>query len=169
MNTFVPLAAVGFGASVLLSIFYWQIFRAVMLRSLRFRLFALRDEARRVASEKGLGDSLVFHNLERFICGTISFVPHTSLFSFISCSLSPDDSEKNQYERFQKEAPQEFIGMRDATAKYAIVTMMLNSPWLMLFSSFAVPILWAAGKISRVRLYRGAENLVENISLPAPC
>jgi hypothetical protein len=169
MNETIANLILFFGGCVLLSVFYWEVFHVVVLRGLRFRLFALRDETRRVAAERGLANSYLYKDLEKFICKTICFGPHISLISLIWFleRHHPEPNEEEQ-KRFEKEAPAEFKSIRDATAKSAITLMMINSPWVILALSIFIPIMWALGKLSKARIYGGTERFVDTLEEEAP-
>jgi hypothetical protein len=157
-----------FGTAVIASFFYWEIFHRVCVRALRFKLFALRDEARRLACDKKLGDSEEFKTLEQFICLTIAYIPNISLFSFVlhtSPTLSAADKE--EFAKFDREAQPEFLDIRNGACRCAIVMMTLNSPWLFLAGSIPILSLWAIGRISGIMLYRKTESFVEGLP-PAP-
>jgi hypothetical protein len=136
----------------------------------------MRDQIRRTAVESNLGGDKNFKQLERFICKTIEYAPRISLTSFVLFSVShqkemvPDEAAVEETRKFEAEAPPSFILIKNATSKFSLVIMALNSPWMVVFSSLLAVMLLALGKISRMGLYRGAEKFVENIeSNPSGC
>src|SRR5664279_3739872 len=80
--------AVVFACCVIFSIFYWHVFHFIILKRIRFQLFEMRDEVRRIAAESNLGGDKHFKQLERFICKTIAYSPRISLSSFVLFSIS---------------------------------------------------------------------------------
>jgi len=168
MNKIIADLILLFGVCLFACVFYWQVCYPVILKSIRFHLFEMRDYARSIAAERGLANDYVFMEIERFICKTIAIAPSINLMSFIwFVSHKGKSADNAEYERFSKEAPQEFIGIRDVTARCAISTMMLNSPWEVFLSVVLVPILWGFGKISHLRTYQATEEFVDNIEFEA--
>jgi hypothetical protein len=168
--------AVVFASCVIFSIFYWHVFHFVLLKRIRFQLFELRDEVRRIAAESNLGGNEHFRQLERFICKTIAYSPRISLPSFVLFSvfhqkeIVSDDATIQELRKFEVEAPSSFILIRNSTAKFSLIIMALNSPWMVVFSSMFTVALLALGKISRMSLFQAAEKFVENIeSNPDGC
>ncbi|HUZ06566.1 MAG TPA: hypothetical protein VMV89_03675 [Candidatus Paceibacterota bacterium] len=165
----IEFLSVVFASCTLLSVFYWQVFHFVILKRIRFQLFELRDEARRIAAKRGLGESDSFKHIERFICKSISFAPNISLTSFLMFSafyrkqLSADDAIRRENNKFEVEAPNELVSIKQSTAKFSILIMAFNSPCIVLFAFFLALVMVALGKISRIGLYRDAEKFVENI------
>ena len=165
-----------FAGCVMFSVFYWEVFHAIVIRGMRFRLFALRDETRRVAAEQGLAKSFVYRQQENFVCKTICIGSHISLISFACFILRHNKKiDDVEYNRFEKEASPEFLTLRDATAKSLIIMMMANSPFLIFIGSILIPVMWALGKLSKKVLYSGAECFVEELEtepsgiMPAHC
>ncbi len=167
--TFTSIALVAFVICVLFSLFYWHVFYAITVRSLRYELFAIRDEVRRLAVERRMVESSSFRKLESLINDTIRLGPHISLLSFGLFIAQKPPIDREEINRFNDEAPKEFRKLRDKTAKTLLVTMMLNSPWAVCFGSLLFLVLWARGKISRFLLYRGAETFVEAIHPGSSC
>jgi hypothetical protein len=166
MKTLECLAVV-FGCCTLFSILYWRIINVVLLKQIRFNLFALRDEARRIAAENGLGNDVHFKYVEQLVCKTIRFAPSISLSGFLFTTrlnwraFALEEAEKRQIDEFELEADKRFVAIRDATAKFALLTMMFNSPFLVFLTLVIALILVALGKISRLGMYRQAEQYVD--------
>lgn len=166
MKTIECLAVV-FASCTLISVFYWQVVNFVVLRQLRYQLFALRDQARRIAIDRGLGASESFRYLEGFICKTIAISPSISLTSFLvfvnlyAKKIMADGTAKVVSEKFEDEAPNEFLSIREATAKFSLVIMSFNAPWTLIFAGLGAGLMLAFGKITRAGLYRNAEKFVE--------
>jgi len=158
-----------FGGCIIASIFYWQIFYPLILKRIRFHLFEMRDQARSIAAERSMGNDFVFKEIERFVCNTIAIAPRINILSFLwFVSKRRNETDVTDYERFSKEAPEEFIRIREATARDAVAVMMINSPWEIFMVLFPLPLLWAAGKISRLSVYRKVEGFVENFQVETP-
>jgi hypothetical protein len=165
MSEFIANLVLLFLCCLAFSIFYWQIFRPVIMSRIRFHLFEMRDMARRIAFERGLANTYFYQGLEKFICKTICYVPDISFVSFVWFMIRHSKYiSHDEYEQFEKNAPPEFISMRDGTARDAIFIMLLNSPWEVILSFISYPVFWALGKISRAILYRRAETFVDNIA-----
>ena len=77
--------------------------------------------------------------------------------------MMEDTAFVKEMERFENEAPRELISIKESTAKLSLIVMALNSPWTIMFGSLAAIMLIALGKVSRLGVYRKAENFVENI------
>jgi hypothetical protein len=157
-----------FIAVAITSFFYWEVFHRVCIRALRFKLFALRDDLRRGAAENKIGNSKEYKELEQFICVVIAYIPNVSLTSFAlsnTPTLSPQ--EREAFEKFERDAPEEFVRIRFAACKCAFTIMMLNSPWLIALSSFAVLPLWAMDKISGAAMAQRTRAFISNLP-PAP-
>ena len=165
----IEYSAVVFACCTIFSVFYWQVFHFVILKQIRFQLFSLRDEARRVAAERGLGETESFKHIERFICKTIRFSPCISLTSFFWFSakyrkkLMADIATKMESEKFESEAPRELIAVKNSTAKFSLLIMAFNSPFMVLIAVLFALVLLALGKITRIGVYRDAETFVETI------
>jgi hypothetical protein len=172
----IEFLAVIFACCTIFSVFYWQVFHFIILKRVRFGLFELRDEARRIAAERDLGHTESFKHLERFICKTISISPSISMVSFVLFStiyrreMTAAADAAKEIKRFQDEAPRELLSIKESTSKYALIIMALNSPWMVCFSSILVIALVALGKLTRVGLYQDTQEFVENIELePSLC
>jgi hypothetical protein len=150
-------------------------FCVVAHKALRFRLFARRDELRRLAAHaKESWSAFSYQHVENLICMTISVSSVLTFSRFIwhvLCHQSkPEPNE--EFIRFKKEASPELIDLHSKTINDAIVVMMLNSPIVVLFSSVIGLILWIFGKINRMLIYTQAEHFVEGLpkqqSVPQP-
>jgi len=156
MRIFIMVAVISF--------FYWEVFHRICVRALRFRLFALRDDLRRMAGEKGLGPTKEFRGLEHLICVIISHIPNISFLSFLLFKSPPiSERDREDLDKFEHDAPSEFLDMRSEACKCAIMIMMLNSPWIVAVSSFAVLPLWALGKISGPKICRKTEVFIGDL------
>jgi hypothetical protein len=171
--TTIEILAVILASCVLISALYWQVFNFVIIRQLRFQLFALRDEARSIAIERDLGESISFKYIEGFICKTLAISPSISLTSFILfCTVYGKKAFSDEVvaeaekvkKAFEDEAPREFVAIRESTAKFSLLIMVFNAPWTMCFAALVGTVMVAFGKLTRAGLYRGAEKFVETAS-----
>jgi len=169
----IEISSVVFACCTLGSVLYWQVFHFVVTKRLRFQLFALRDAARRIAIERDLGVDPHFKELERFICKTIAISPSISLTSFlVYCMFYDKKLAKTEVKRqtlaeikkFEDEAPAEFVGIRNETAKFSIFIMCFNAPLAMVFGAVGGLVMAAFGKLNRLGLYRSAEKFVEEVA-----
>src|SRR5258708_6390314 len=95
-----------FLASWLLSILYWRIVQPVLLRGIRFRLFARRDRLRRLAIDgKENFKSYSYSEAESFICKSVALVPSLSLLHFLKflATRRTNNEEGVSLERLRKE------------------------------------------------------------------
>jgi hypothetical protein len=131
----------------------------------RFRLFARRDELRRLAID-GEEDhvSFAYREVEGFMCKTISVVPSISLASFLLFIFRNLKTEpSSEMKRVRQEGSQRLIFLLDETAKDAVTTMTLNSPILMFLGAIVALLLWLCSGFNLI--YRRAEHFVD--ALPA--
>lgn len=157
-----------FIASCLLSIFYWEIFQPVALRAVSFRLFAKRDELRRLAIDRQEDyKSPGYSEAEEFLCKTIAVVPAVNLISFI-CFLFRRNgmraSEKDGCQRSKVFSHQIEKLMSDASMD-ALLIMFINSPLVLFFSVVVYFALRTAGRINKLLIQREAEDFVYNLPL----
>ena len=157
----IQFLATAFLCCVFGAAFYWNIAYPVLSKIVRYRLFMLRDAARKLASEHKLGQSGGFNRLDDFIATTVLIAPFIGLPSFAWHAATHQHREADPIGI--SGMPKEFSEIRDETSRCAIIMMMLNSPLTVLVAAVPVPILWAVGKISSSGLYRGAEGFVENV------
>ena len=168
MNSYISTLILLFVATLMLSVFYWQVEHITLLQWLRFRLFARRDELRRLAIQ-GEEDpsSFAYKETEALICKTIATVPAISLASFVWFTVRhksvPTESEK----RFMDEASLGLQQIAGETVKDALRIMMLNSPILFAVGGFISAILWLFGRFNQAKVFRDAETFVDDLPLPA--
>jgi len=148
-------------------------FCVVAHKALRFRLFARRDELRRLATdEEESWSAFAYQHVEDLICKTISVSSVLTFSRFIWHVIRPRSEPNQEFIRFKKEASPALIDLHEKTIKDAIVVMMLNSPIVVLISAAAGLILWILGKINRMLIYTQAEHFVEGLpkqqSFPQP-
>ena len=136
-----------FLATCLISVFYWQIVQPVILKAVRFRLFARRDELRRLAiTKKEDHTAHAYTEVEGFICKTIVVIPSLYLLSFISFVVQNRTTTSNdEYKRIRNEASKQLIDLIDKTVMDAIVVMLINSPIFTLFFALVALYLWTVG------------------------
>jgi hypothetical protein len=153
--------------AAIVSFFYWEVFHRVCVRAVRFRLFALRDKVRMEACKSGLGNSKDYQEVEQFICSTIAYIPDISLLSFVlSARRKIPDAALEEYRRFERDAPKEFVEARRTTARCAMVMMTLNSPWLITCGSLIIPAMLALGQISSARISQNTVSFVGEFGRP---
>lgn len=166
MNQNIANLILFFITTLLISVFYWRIAHVVLVRHIRYRLFARRDVLRRMAID-GREDkkSFSYQECESFICKTISVLPSISLASFIWFSFRNSNEPCPESERLRKEASPELCKLLDKTVKDALIIMFLNSPLLFSFGAVASLLLWLAGRFNGMRVYEHAECFVDEL----PC
>src|SRR5262245_5404496 len=82
--TFTAWVSVIFAVCGMLSLFYWFVVRRVLVRVVKFQLFAKRDRLRMMAIEKMENPkSFAYTDLEDYICKVIAYMPSLSLAQFI--------------------------------------------------------------------------------------
>ncbi len=144
----------------IVSIFFWRVIHPTLLRLVRFRLFARRDELRRLAID-GKEDhfSFAYREVEGFMCKTIFVVPSISLASFLLFVFRNLKTEpSSEMKRVRQEASERLISLLDESAKDAVVMMTLNSPILMFLGAIVALLLWLCSGFGLV--YRRAEHFV---------
>lgn len=158
---------------VIISALYWGLIHPILVKYIRYRLFALRDKARMKAIEDQLGATQGFQTIERFMSKTIWCMPHITLLSFlIFAKTCPKDSkeEKETMKEVWENTPIELLTLRDSAVKLAFILMVINSPLLVLmvsvFSTITVPLLfllWASGRMTKYHLREQTEEFVEKL------
>jgi hypothetical protein len=155
---------IAFLASCLISLFYWQVVQPVLLRGLRFRLFARRDKLRRLAIEnRENSKSFAYREVESIICKTIATIPARSLLSFFWFAIRNDDKKDENIERLRKEGSSDLLEMVYKTVGDALIIMSLNSPLMIFFGVWIVAILWIVGCVNRLLIYRKTENFIDEL------
>jgi len=153
-----------FLSSCLLSVFYWQVVQPILLRGLRYRLFARRDKLRRLAiNRKEDHTSFAYHEVENFICKTIAVVPAVSLVSFIWFVIRNSNIENDEYKQLRKEASTGLLELTQKTVCDALLIMFLNSPILTLVSALVALGFWVVGRINRLVIFRKAEVFIDEL------
>jgi hypothetical protein len=147
MSDGIYMLALAFGAYVIFSLFYEYAARPMLCDRVRFRIFALRDQLRRLAiDEKISAESFEYIYLERFLCRLIekcSWLSWSSLIEFIwknraNARELPPDAVK-----FEAEANDTLKGIYYTAIMESIGAMLVNSPIWTLF----LPILLCFGKL----------------------
>lgn len=155
---------VAFLSCCLLSILYWQVIQPVVLKGIRFRLFARRDQLRRLAIDnKEDFESFPYREAESLICKTLAILPSVSLASFIWFSIQNSDAENKDFERFRKEASPCLIRLMHKTAGDGLFILLLNSPIIASSSMLIAFILWIVGRFNRLLIYKKAENFIDEL------
>src|SRR5689334_12389219 len=123
-DAFVAFLAVG-----LLSLFYWYIARKVLVRSVKFRLFARRDALRMLAITKAEDvRSFAYVDLEDYICKAIAYAPCIGLAQLFWFWLAAPSAKGPSADlvKFQKEASTELQTMRTDTTQDVVLILALN-------------------------------------------
>lgn len=163
MNNTVAIIAV-FLTCCVISIFYWHVFRETVITGIRFRLFARRDNLRRLALDTTEDNSsFAYRELEEFICKTIAVVPSISLASLIVSMVRNPNPSSEDVDRFRKEASPELGELMNMTVKDALYIMALNSPILVTFGAIVALLLWTVGRFNKMLVYRQAEHFVDEL------
>src|SRR5207249_393816 len=148
-----------FLAICLMSVFYWQIAQPVILKAVRFRLFARRDEVRRLAITKKEDYAGHDYNwVEGFICKTIAVIPTVNLWSFLSFIIRHRETDSDEYKRLRNETSPQLIYLVDKTVWDTIIVMLINSPIFTLFFALIALYLWAVG--NGFMILRQAEDFI---------
>ena len=167
MNT-TALISIVFLSALFVSVFYWQVIHVSVLTGIRFRLFARRDELRRLAITGAENHtSFAYQEVESFICKSISVVPAISLASFFWFMLREDAPESDSEKRFREEASDELKRLLYETVQDALRTMMLNSPILFTLGVVASFVLWLLGRFNKTTVYQKAETFVDELPATA--
>jgi hypothetical protein len=169
MNTFIAYLAIALISVSLISVFYWRMLHVVLLNSLRYRLFARRDELRMFAIEGKVNpDSFAYEELEAIICKILALMPSTSLLSFLFFRASPRQNDvDSRMGRFMEEASPELRRMMQKSISDSMKMMALNSPILSSgFLAFAL-IAWIFGRFSKGRVIEEAECFVDDLPRPS--
>ena len=147
-----------------ISIFYWQIFRETMLTGIKFRLFARRDDLRRLALDKHEDNSsFAYRATEEFMCKVIAVVPSISLASFVVSMIRNPNPTSEVVDRLRKEASPEVKDLMDKTVRDGLLIMALNSPILVAVAVVFGLLLWTIGKINKMFVYRQAEHFIDEL------
>lgn len=155
-----------FITTVLISLFYWQVVRPGFMQSMRYRLFARRDQLRALAiSGSEDSQSFSYNYLEEFINKTIGYVPSIGLVSFLVYSFVERASPNNETNlRFQEEASKELLEIRNNSIQDALMMMAFNSPIMVIVTLIIALVLWVSGKISKIMVLNRTERFVGNLS-----
>ncbi len=161
---------VTFFACCIVSSFYWHVVHPVLITSVRFRLFARRDELRRLAIDRKEDyESYSYREVEGFICKTVAVVPSISLLSFVWFMIRNQScGHEHNADRFRREASRELVRMMHKTAGDGMWIMTSNSPILVIVAGFVALMMWVAGKFNRFILYREAENFIDDLPNDTP-
>jgi len=153
-----------FLSSCLISVFYWNVIQPVALRAVRFRLFARRDQLRRLAVEKEVNSgSWAYRELEGFICKTIGVVPACGLTSFVWFAFKSENERSYEYDRFRKEASPELVKLMVKTVEDAFLILFFNSPFITIVFIAISFLLWVIDRINRITIYRKAEDFIDSL------
>lgn len=137
---------------ILLSAYYRLAIRPILHRRAKYKVFALRDEVRRLA-EKGEVDaqSFSFRHVEGMLNGMIRSCESYNAASLVSCTTS--DDVKREIEKFDTEAPECLKEIERKSLHVMLNILASNSPWLAILFSLVV----AASAIRYLLASRGYE------------
>ncbi len=162
MNEITAWLVLLFLTCLFLSVFYWWVMQRVLIKRLLYRLFARRDELRRLAiTRKEDHTCFSYKGVEGFICKTIAIVPFISLASFIQFVMRTRNQESSYAEQMHKEASPDLKILLDKTVRDALIIMSLNSP-ILFFGVFALSLLlWIVGRFNKMFVLEQAESFVD--------
>lgn len=149
-----------------LHVLYWHVIRPVLLRGLLFRLFARRDALRWMAIEGEIDiQSYAYGKMETILCKTIAVVPHTSMTSMVWAAVTEgvDQEALEEWQRFEKEAPEKILKYRSKTMVDVFGLVMVNSPlWALGLAAFVL-FLWVIGRFHKMLFIRQADAFVDRL------
>jgi hypothetical protein len=152
------------------SILYWHVLHPVVLKAIQFRLFARRDQLRRLAIENVEDpNSLAYREVEEFICKSIAVVPAFSLASFLWFIFCDKESKEEESERVQRlhrirqEGSKKVLELLDRSIGDSLIMMFINSPIVAICVWLVVWVLWVIDKINRFTIYRRVEDFVDTL------
>lgn len=175
MNILIP-AILGFACLV---IFYWFGIRPVLLNSVRYKIFALRDNLRRLAiDEKINADGFAYAHLEKTLCNLIGMAPVLSIYQFGQFIIWRKEFRTSSREkRFKENAPTELADIQRQAIESLFWVLLINSPlggialaMLVSFAWLGAAVnskrkIWLARKRQRLE-ERGAEFLEQDLGGP---
>lgn len=168
MNILLPILAALFLFCLMLGVFYWYVVQVCILQKMRFELFKLRDELRRMASEgQESPTSFAYVYLESFICKCIAFGPYFSLVNLIWLQIKKPESSEGSG-RFKVEASKPLLNLQAQALRQVLQIMVLNSPVFVIFAAGLGLAAWVLGRINKMMLLNFAENLVEEYPAATP-
>ena len=162
MNLVLSILITVFAVCLLCGLFYWYVVQACILQQMRFELFKLRDELRRLALEgKESYSSFAYVYLESFICKCIAFGPYFSLVNLIWFQIKRPGQTSEESSKFRSEASTALLRLHAQALQQVLKIMILNSPLLVIFAAGLALGCWILGRINRMMIFNIAENLVE--------
>jgi len=130
VTDFVYMLALAFSVYFVFSLFYHTALRPMLCDRARFRLFALRDDLRRLAIEGEVEpSSFQYQYLERLLCRLIekcSWFSWSSFFEFLWRNNQAQPSHDSL--RFEAEASDSLKTIHDQTISGMARVMLTNSP-----------------------------------------
>lgn len=117
-----------FFAACILSAFYWGVVQPVLIRFVKFKLFARRDELRRMAIDGVVdSDDPFYREAERLICATIAIAPGLGALEMARYFLqTPPPSESLL--RFRQSAPTSLQSLATDSTMDGFTMTLINSP-----------------------------------------
>lgn len=166
MSHFMAITMVVFIATILGSVFYWHVVRPVFMQAIRFRLFARRDHLRELAIEGHEdAESASYKYLESFINKTIAQMPGVGLASFLvyAAVTAQQRRASPEFLHFEEQASLELKEIRNKSTLDALMLMTVNSPVMVIMAAFVGAILWVAGIVNKIILFKNTESFVEDL------
>ncbi len=153
-----------FGVSVLFSLFYWRVIQRAIMLKMRFNLFQIRDDLRRLAIDgKEDKNSFCYKYIEFFICKTIAFGPSLGLASLSwFCWTNRNQPTNENAARFEKEASEHLAQIKNRVMSEVIKMMVVNSPLFDFLASVCATLCWILGKINKAIIYKNAEIYLDD-------
>lgn len=176
MNILIP-AILGF---VCLSAFYWFAIRPALLNSVRYKIFALRDNLRGLAiDEKIKAEGFAYEHLEKTLCNLIGMAPVLNIYQFGQFMIWRKEFHTSSREiRFKENAPHELAEMHQQAIESLFWVLLINSPLGGIAIAILVGFVWLGATVNirrkiwlarhRKRLEeRGAEFLEQELGGPS--
>jgi hypothetical protein len=104
--------------------------RRVLIDLVRFRIFAFRDELRRMAMDGNIKPtSFAFTHLERSLCNLVTIAPHMNMYLFAQFSFWQHAiSTPSRQLRFNEVAPAQLKRLEKKALQALFWVLIINSP-----------------------------------------
>jgi len=110
----------------ILSLLYWQVVRPVFLLRQQYRLYAVRDDLRRLAMDNQVSSGHFLYNyLDELVNKGIVIFPTVSVWTILRLA---DAKPSEKMQRFNKDASPELLELRKRISYHAARIILLNSP-----------------------------------------
>lgn len=177
MNNLVP-GILGFAC---LAVLYWFAIRPALLNSVRYKIFALRDNLRGLAiDEKIKADGFAYEHLEKTLCNLIGMAPVLNIYQFGQFMIWRKEFRTSSREkRFKENAPPELAEIHQQAIESLFWVLLINSPLGGIALAILVGFVWIGATMNirrkmwlarhRKRLEeQGAEFLEQDLGGPSP-